>query len=460
MYTIELSETGARAYPDRDLHLERMVLHLVNVMGADVWRARKAAIVERLQSKLELMSSPREGVSIRDREDEIGWYLYQCEQTIADPTSVDSDQASRVLPYFSALGRKLDALLTVHGIDARIESLLRKEKLRDPDQGLFELLVGGTYAEEGWTVTALPEKSGSKTPDFEVRRGGQVLVVECKRFARRSDYSERERDAWLRLWGPARDWLIEQGIDKLWTIVLHEEIHLYPADFLLNAVQSYVTSGSLEPSVRDDERCRITIKEVDHAAIDDVLKDHWVKMGSSREREVITGSHRPDYGLTYSIGGNPEALGDGTTRRSWYWDSIRFVSAAYWRCDAPAAIDSKARDVLKRLAEATEQLSERVPGIVHIGVETADGDDVELVRSEKILRTVENFDPRGKNLTRVFLHFFRGESPPDQAWAVDETVQQFGVSGSPLRSGMLLGDDSVPTYRRAHWEAPRGAGEE
>lgn len=459
MYTIELSEAGKHAYPDRDKNLERMILFLVETMGVEIWRDRKAAIVERLRKRLEpAVPTPPEGVSIRDREDEIGWYLYQCEQTIADPPSVDSDQASRILPYFSALGRRLDALRAIQGVEQRIVNLLKQEVRRDPDQGIFELLVGAAYASEGWNVLAIPETKGTKTPDYQVERNRQRYIVECKRLTRRSEYTEKERDAWLRLWGPARDWLTEHSISKVWTILLHEEIHTYSADFLLAIVRDYVASRNLAATVVDDERCKISVEDVDYIAIDKALKDHYVKLNSSREREVITGRHNPDYGLTSSIYGKPVAMGPGTTRSSWYWDEISFVSSAYWRCDAAAALNIKARDIIKRLAEATEQLPEHVPGIVHIGLETADGDDVELVRSEKIVRTIDGFDPRGKRLARVFLHFFRSESSPDEAWAIDETTQQFGgpLIFSPLKTGMLLGDDNVTTHRRAHWEAPRG----
>lgn len=459
MYAIELSEVGKHAYSERDKNLEQMVLFLVETMGPDVWPIRKAAIVERLRAKLEPAElAPPEGISIRDREDEIGWYLHLCEQTIADPPSVDSDQASRVLPYFSALGRKLDILRTIPGIQSRIVNLLKQESQRDPDQGIFELLVGVAYASEGWSVIALPENPGTKTPDYQIDRTGQRYLVECKRLTRRPEYTDKERDAWMRLWGPARDWLIEHRISKVWTVLLHEEIHTYPVDFLLTVVRDYVTSKKLAATVVDNERCKVSVEDVDYIAIDRALKDHYVKLNSSREREVITGRHNPDYGLTSSISGRPVAVGPGTTRSSWYWEEIGFVSAAYWRCDAPKALNSKARDIMKRLAEATEQLSEHVPGIVHIGLETADGDDVELVRSEKIVQTIDGFDPRGKKLAWVFLHFFRGESPPDEAWAIDETTKRFGgpLAFCPLKTGMLLGDDNVPTYQRAHWEAPRG----
>lgn len=459
MYDIELSEIGKHAYPQRDQHLERAVLFLVEKIGADAWRTRKTAIVERLLAKLAPGAAKSiEGISIRDREDEIGWYLHLGEQTIADPTSVDSDQAARVLPYLSTLGRKLGAVQMIRGIEGRIANLLRRENKRDPDQGIFELLVGASYAAEGWDVLALPESGKGKTPDFQIDRQGQRYLVECKRLTRRPEYTERERDAWLRLWRPASEWLIENRISLIWTILLHREIHAYAPDFLLSVIRDYVSAQKTDRIVRDNESCLITADPVNYPAIEEALKDNYIKRNSSRERQVITGQHQPDFGLTFAIHGSRGTIGPETAGSNEYWDAIDYVSAAYWRCDAPLAVSSKARDITKRLAEATEQLSDTIPGIVHIGIETADGDDVELVRSQKILRTIGEFDSRGKRLAWVYLHFFRSDSPPDELWAIDESVQQFGGPRGlrPLRTDLLLGDGSVPTYERAHWEAPRG----
>jgi hypothetical protein len=460
MYAIELSEIGRDAYSKRDVHLERAVLFLINKVGADAWVTRKRRIVERVLANLKPRApTPVEGISIRDRDDEVGWYLHLAEQAIADPPSVDSDQAARIIPYLSTLGRKLDALQRIDGIDRRIQHFLRNEAGRDPDQAIFELLVGASYADEGWDVLAVQETGGRRTPDFQIDRPGQRFLVECKRLTRRPEYTERERDAWLRLWRPASDWLVANRVSLIWTVLLHEEIHTYPADFLVGVVRDYVSAQRMDPTVRNDECCSIGVDRADYDAIAAGLRKNYVKRNSSRERQLITGRHEPDYGLSYAIKGDSRTMGPEAAGSNEYWDAIHYVSAAYWRCDAKNAVSAKARDVTKRLAEATEQLSDSVPGIVHIGIETADGDDVELVRSEKILHSLQTFDPRGKRLAWIFLHFFRGESPPEELWAIDETTQWFGGPQRlrPLQALLLLGDDGVPTSQRAHWQAPRGA---
>ncbi|GJE19507.1 hypothetical protein AIGOOFII_4256 [Methylobacterium marchantiae] len=120
-----------------------------------------------------------------------------------------------------------------------------------------------------------------------------------------------------------------------------------------------------------------------------------------------------------------------------------------------AAIDAKARDVLKRLADATDQLPTDVPGIVHIGFEAVDGDDVERIRYGKILAGTGKFDPEGKPLEDVYCHYLVPGSPPMEAWAFDETVQWQCISGSsprPLLPGFLVLPHEAGSRWGTHWE--------
>jgi len=127
-----------------------------------------------------------------------------------------------------------------------------------------------------------------------------------------------------------------------------------------------------------------------------------------------------------------------------------------WQTIAPAAIDAKARDVLTRLAEANRQLPVDKPGIVHIGFEAVEGDDVERARYDKILASTGKFDPRGKPLEYVYCHYFVPESPPDEAWAFDETVQWRRITGRdprPLRSPFLVLPRETAGRRGTHWQS-------
>lgn len=449
-YSIELTDAGRAFYQGNDRAVEKAVVYLIERMGVDNWRRRRQAVHDRFMAKLRTPAPCIEGVSVRDREDEIAWYLFLGETLIADPPAVESDQAHRVWPYLSAFGRKLDAILSIGNVDERISRLIREVKHQDPDQVLFELLVGASYVEEGWSVDALPE-TATKTPDFEIKRGFVRFEVECKRLARRGDYTELERDAWLRQWEPAARWLFENKLSFIFTILIHEELTTLPSGYIFDALRAQYEGPGKGFRPLASEALTMHCASTDYPRIASALGVSHTKCQSSAERALVTGRYEPDFGLTTIVGGNQVTMGPPTVAGNVYWDSITYASGAYWRTDSPAAIDAKARDIVKRLSEATTQFSGRRGGVVHLGIEAAEGDEVELVRTDKIIASVHRFDPRGKPLEWVFVHYFRNQSFPDGSWALDETLQWHGKGSPlyrPLRSNFVVSPPDTPAIDR------------
>jgi len=66
------------------------------------------------------------------------------------------------------------------------------------------------------------------------------------------------------------------------------------------------------------------------------------------------------------------------------------------------------------------------------------------------------FDPRGKLVEWLYVHFFEPESPPDEDWAIDETVScfnRFGASIPPLRKRTLVVPEEVGGRDGFPWNA-------
>jgi len=455
-YTIQLSEVGQSLYAKRDRNLEKAVTFLIERIGVEQWHQRRADIARRFGDRLEPdpATTPVEGISVRDRDDEIGWYIFLCETSIADPPATNSDQLSRVAPYLSAVGRKLGAIMKIVGVEDRLTDLLRRVKNQDPDQALFELLVGAAYVQEGWSVAAIPESGAAKTPDFKVSKKGLDYEVECKRLTRRAEYTTQERDAWLRLWMPVSQWLERRHFPWIFTVTFHVELIDLPQTYLLETIIRGGDAIARGETVKDGGRCTISAKRTDLAAITRHLEKDLVKVSCATERVLIGGRYERDYGFTYAVLGKAGSMGAREIPGNRYWEDITYAHGAFWRCDAPRALEKKARDIRKRLSEATEQLTGVIPGIVHIGIETAEGDDVELVRSQRILNTVHSFDPDGKPLHWILLHYFRGEAPADQDWVLDETIQRAGSRGRldlPLKADFLVSPEHVKARDGAHW---------
>jgi len=94
----------------------------------------------------------------------------------------------------------------VRGLDTRVRRLIGAEK-RQPNGGLFELLVAGAYRRAGAEVAFLDEKPGrARTHYIDVCLNGRTWAVECKRMET-SEYGERERARMRELWGPSATWL-------------------------------------------------------------------------------------------------------------------------------------------------------------------------------------------------------------------------------------------------------------
>ena len=180
----------------------------------------------------------------------------------------------------------------------------------------------------------------------------------------------------------------------------------------------------------------------------DILVHNNVLVSSSRILELLTGQ--------YVRNGNyVQLLRMKHAANPRYVKDCDLAIVLGWETTAPAAIDAKARDVFSKLVEANEQLPIDRPGVVHIGFEAVDGDAVERLRYAKILESVRRFDPRGKPLEYVYCHYFVPESPPDEAWAFDETTQWCGVRPTgphTLGKVFLVLPETADTRHGPHWQ--------
>jgi len=154
-------------------------------------------------------------------------------------------------------------------------------------------------------------------------------------------------------------------------------------------------------------------------------------------------------------------MGDGPGNNV-FLDELSFAVGAFWNCDAERSTERKARDIRRHLAEAVRQLPDGERGVVHIGLETLDGQIVEAERYARIVNTVRSFDARGKDLRWVYCHLFQSYAPPHDCWIIDETVYYFGRSDQadcePIarRSAVVREDESNSDNPgvSVHWLRP------
>ena len=113
------------------------------------------------------------------------------------------------------------------------------------------------------------------------------------------------------------------------------------------------------------------------------------------ERTLIGGRREPNCGFSATILGNFVRIGEGSGNNR-FLDELSAATGAFWRCDSLRSIERKARDIRKHLAKAVRQLPEDTPGVVHVGLETLDGQMVEAERYRRVVDSVRRFDSRAR----------------------------------------------------------------
>lgn len=449
-------------YIDSDIEL--VFEWMVGFLGAEGWRRRKDAIEAQLEAKLKPHTTreaaiTHEPVSIYD--DRIAWYLYLIDTLLHSPLKYEPTQGARIVPIFKRLGADLLTLKAMKGINERVERMLTVEK-RQPDGALFELLVALIWMRNGSdSVEFLKEAPPEKRPDIRALKGQEVWYIECKRLDKSSEYSERERSKWLRMWTLARDVLIERRYSVILDVVFHVELESLPDDFLVTELCGKLMFVQPPCSVISNKTWDVSVTLVDYGAARDHLSKYSVKYPSDQIIELIGGRREPNLGFTSAIEGQLVRMGDGPGN-NYFLDKLRFAVGAYWSCDAKRATERKARDIRKHIAEAVRQLPSGEKGVVHVGLETLDGQIVEAERYDRIVNTVREFDAQGKDLLWVYCHLFQSYAPPDDCWVIDETVYYFGRSdqahSEPIaeRSAIIQEDecDDGDSEFSVHWMRP------
>ena len=156
---------------------------LAGTLPAALWARRLDAVRDRFEAARGRWAEG-ERVSLHDPADRIAWYMFQARAYARDRRDWFEPEAYRIAPLFRRLGQVLPDLKTIGGAQDRAHALMTKGR-RQPDDGLYELLVAGAYRRAGWDTAFVDEMPGvAQRADLAVARGGRVWAVECKRVGR------------------------------------------------------------------------------------------------------------------------------------------------------------------------------------------------------------------------------------------------------------------------------------
>lgn len=422
-------------------------------MTREQWQIRRARLLDALRVHPANTTKLAEAQSVRVREDEMGWYLFLCEQELEDPMCNDSSQALRILPFFAGLGCRWQHAHRVAGIERKLDALL-KDYRKEPDGLLFELLVALSYASEGWDVEFIEERQ-SKTADLRVTRGDREFYVECKRMARTTDYSVKERNAFLRLWDAGKSVLFKNGQWLWFNGTFHVEATDLQEGFLRDLWQASLPIREGEHVLLNNEQAIIRARLINQEKVYQHLSKFRVKAHSPAFVQLLGGDWAPDDASvtllnkisTSSVAGC-EAPVLGT-----YVEQVAFACGFTREFDSEPSIDKKAKDVIKLLSDAVKQLPADKPSIIHVAAETMEGTEVEYRRSEKVRASVPAFNP-GKPVALIRFHRFQAHQRATMSFELDETIDDF--------QSLYFDLENIPTTvvvppgekpkRGGHWE--------
>ena len=380
--------------------------------------------------------------------DWMAWYMYLIENIFERPFNDEPWQKHRIAPFFALIGRYLDQLQKMPGFDARAKSLLNPNN-RNPDNTLYEIAVAISYHRNGWQVEFLLELSSIKTPDLRVTKGAQSYWVECKRFAKVTDYAEKERQAWMERVNHLFIAMEQIGEPVFAEVVFKVPLEEVEPVQLGGAFYAYMKRGIVKMGqTLKHELLDLTVNPIDLKAINKILDESPTRLGSPLMLQILTGNYDMHGQYTQRVAPVRFEVvfpDDELQVFNQFCSELKDAYLVKWECIAEKSLDLKFKDIRKRLSEAVSQIPDEGEGIIHIGYETVSGPEVELKRHDSINRTINSFDFANKRVKAVYCNSFQLLSTAEGFEWAESTI--FHESGPTP----ILVDRSILDLPSEHW---------
>ena len=248
---------------------------------------------------------------------------------------------------------------------------------------MYEILVAAAYAREGAKVAFKPEMAGqAKSYDLDVNLNGKDWAVECKRMEG-GEYHEGERQRMRELWKQPCFALVRDKRDAIMEVSFKIELKDVPERYLLEKVEKFITR-SLSAHIWNDRLAEGSICNLNLERIQQALEDQYLLHPSSKFTQLLTGSYQRAESMLSMMSLKPAS-------NPHFIESLGSAVVCRWVSHSEDAVEKKARDIMKRLSDANEQLPSNVAGAVHIGFEALGADLIEQRRYEKIIDTARRF---------------------------------------------------------------------
>ncbi|WP_158991695.1 hypothetical protein [Mucilaginibacter sp. L196] len=444
-------------YDDDDV--ERCFNWFRSFMSPSEWLERRAKIENYIEHAIMvgygIDKAEAPTLSVSFNEDKIGWYMYLMDTCMNAASCYEPVAGARLFSIFKRLGECFTELSAIKGVNKKVRRLIKNDPT-EADAVLFELLVALVWVRNGYTVSFIPELKHTRQPDIKAIKDGKEWFIECKRLSKSPDYSAREKAKWLKMLSYIRNLLMER--DMVLDVTIHKELEKLPDTFLFDQLFEKLKLVTTPGWVVTNSLLSCQVWFVDYQAVNKHLEDFSVRSPSPQLNKLIAGKLDDNKGFSSGTMAQVFRLGPGIGNNI-FTDQVGKAFGAFWSCDAPKATDKKARDIKQHLEKALSQLPMDEHSVVHVGIETYDGLDVEVERFKKINHTVNGMEIKNQNLTWIYVHFFQSYAPPDQSWVFDESLVRFNNTllnvPEPLKHTSLIIPFDKTEENNMHWFKPQ-----
>ncbi|MCD9147185.1 hypothetical protein [Pseudophaeobacter flagellatus] len=387
-------------------------------------------------------------IEIFDKRDEMAWFIFQAETYAVGREFWVPDESARIVPYIQKIGKDLKHLEKVDGVEKRAKRLMTSERSQ-PEGGIYELLVAGTYKRHGWsTVSFVDETPGlGRTPDLHVAKPGARWAVECKRIMR-SGYAVREEKMGKALASKVHE--LSEASDQSFVLDVrfHEELVNFPESYLRDRIEKLLP---FEDTVEDsDGRADIRLRPVQWDLVRAIMDSDFVYVGSTRMMEIISGEH--EHGASHSL----NVKCSRAPSKPSYADVIHHASLVNWASHSPKSRRAKADHFKRKIASAEGQLPDDCPGVVHVGMESLGHQMVDQMRHLQNHLIARDFTVSSSRLRWIYGNYFQVEvtTRQDESCAMEESMAPYRIGShrtkEPLPGHLLIADDHE-AVEGLHW---------
>jgi hypothetical protein len=403
--------------------------------------AAKAFLLAAREEWLRGVSAPT-----HDRADMAAWQMLQGTTYAKGRRFWIPEDSVQVVPHLQRLGGQLDRLREIPGAEDRAARLMTRDR-KQPEGGLFELLVALAWRRRGWNVEFVPESPKGRTPDLRVFKGNRRWSVECKRMMPAA-YTLREKAKGVLLAAPVHRHSERLGRPFVLEIFYKVELQDIAEDYLERQLAIH---GDAYGTEWDDEIAIAQIRPPTWALLKRVMSQDDVFYGSSRMIELFAGHY--DHQADHSFSGR--WLPSRT--HIFHATTLYHASLVSWFSGSREANLQKARHFRRNLADAESQLDTDRPGVIHVGVQTMDSLEVDASRHFQNAFEARFFQPTNSRLRWVYGNYMVPELTTDQheSWAINETMAPYKIGRHhtpwPLPGHMLLMDEAG-SRPGVHWD--------